>query len=39
MVRIVIGAWGGTVVLKPRPGGGTLVTLTVPHGEDGSAKD
>jgi signal transduction histidine kinase len=39
MVRMVIGAWGGTVVLKPRNGGGTVVTLTVPHEGDGPAGD
>jgi signal transduction histidine kinase len=36
MVRTVVGAWGGTVVLRPGPEGGTVVTLMVPHDDDSS---
>jgi signal transduction histidine kinase len=36
MVRTVAGAWGGTVVLRPGPEGGTVVTLMVPHDDDSS---
>jgi signal transduction histidine kinase len=39
MVRTVIGAWGGTVVLKSRPDGGTVVTLTVPSQNDSPVID
>jgi signal transduction histidine kinase len=39
MVRTVIGAWGGTVALKARPEGGTVVTLTVPSQDDSAVID
>lgn len=36
MVRTVIGAWGGTVILKPGKVRGTIVKLTIPSGGDSS---
>jgi two-component system OmpR family sensor kinase len=39
MVRNVIGAWGGTVLLAARPQGGTVVTLRIPTQDDSPVID
>jgi len=37
-VKLVVNSHGGSVSLEPRPGGGTIVTLTLPRAQQGSGQ-